>query len=172
MNKASFEPVGFGLAAIFVLFIVIEPLFAPANAQAPSQDDNKRCISAADNFVRVGKLQLDARNAFVDACAAMETFATAKLNERLNHVPNTIAQRCAKETIDTGGLYVDYANCQDETLNKLDKSQLRKMSYWQLVRDGHIERLYWTAMDCREAARSKFSRKDEPPLATGVCLSK
>jgi len=174
LNKATFALVRFGLAAIFVLFIVIESLLAPANAQAsaPSQDDNNRCISAADNFVRVGKLQLDARNAFASACAAMEAFATAKLNERLNYVPNTIAQGCAKETIATGGLYVDYVNCQDETLNKLDESQLRKMSYWQLVRDGQIERLYWTAMDCREAARPKFTRKDEPPLATGVCLSK
>jgi hypothetical protein len=142
----------------------------PANAQiSPSPDDSNRCISAADNFVRNGKLQLNARNAFVDACAGMENLAITKLNERLNHVPNTIAQRCAK---DAGGLYVDYANCQDEMLNKLDKSQLRQMSYWQLVQEGQPERLYWTAMDCREAARPKFPRKDEPTQATRVCLGK
>ena len=89
----------------------------------------------------------------------MEKLAITKLNERLNHVPNTIAQRCAKETLDAGGLYVDYANCQDEMLNKLDKSQLRQMSYWQLVQDGQLGRLYWTAIDCREAARPKFPPK-------------
>ena len=145
----------------------------PVNAQIspPSPDDSNRCISAADNFVRNGKFQLDARNAFVDACAEVENSAVTKLNERLNHVPNTIAQRCAKETIDAGGLYVDYANCQDEMLNKLDESQLRQMGYWQLIRNGKLERLYWTALDCREAAQPEVPRNDGP-AATGVCLSK
>src|SRR2546430_1538033 len=99
---------------VLLLFIIVALPLLPANAQnsAPSLADNNRCISAADNFVRHGKLQLNERNAFVDACAGMENFAVTKLNERLNYVPSPVAQRCAKETIDIGGLYVDYANCQ------------------------------------------------------------
>jgi hypothetical protein len=147
-------------------------VMGPANGQnsAPSQADSDRCVSAADNFARLGKLKPNVRSAFIIACAGMESRAIAKLNEA--NIPMFVAEKCEKETIDIGGLYSDYANCQDEMLNKLSESELRRASYWELVRNGRLERLYWRASDCHAGAQPRFPIPDEPPQAAGVCISK
>jgi len=165
MTKAALVLAGLGFAAGHLIAVIG---IGPANAQ--SQDNSDRCISAADNFVRLGTLQPIARNAFVSTFTGMENRAVAKLNERT--IPIFVLEKCEKETIHIGGLYSDYANCQDEMLNKLDESQLRRASYWELIRDGRLERLYWRISDCREAARPKFHIPGEPRQAPGVCVTK